>query len=1195
MIPTTRVVIDEENPWPGLAAFDESAERFFNGRADESAALRRLVGQAPLTVLFGASGLGKSSLLQAGLFPLLRRDHYLPIYIRLDVRDGSGPLIEQVKRALTEQVAMREVDEPPPGDESLWAYLHRTDLELWSRQNYLLTPVFVFDQFEEVFTLGAENPPAIARLRIDLANLIENRMPAELADAASYDDASTMRLALDTQRYKVLVSFREDFLPAVEGWKRDIPSLLRNRLRLLPMSGEQALQAVHDTGGRLVDEPLARAIVRFVAAARHEEMGEQRVTELADLALEPALLSLLCHGLNEERKAQRKPAFDEALLTGKGKAIIFDYYARAVAGMPKPVHRFLERELITERGFRKSCDVDDARSVHGVSDADLRVLVDRRLLRIEPQRGTEHVELTHDLLTRVVRVHRDRDRERRRRWRLAAFSGVGLVLVGLVGLFASLYFDARAQRQRAVAQEGVARQAVRDAQIEFDKANAARNTAERVSAELQDAGQRLVTAANVAEAARNDAERQAANASAQRLATEALYQFGHTREQLALSGALAAASYKIEPTAEGLKALNQVVRLMAPPPRLLPKVHSDTVRGVALSRDGRWMASAGEDRRVVLWSRSDPGQRTVLEVEDSIPPSGIAFTFSPDGEWLAIGGMRGLWVWRLAGPAAVTLLDHEGLARSVSFSVNGRTMATAARDGVVRLFDRQGERWVERSGVKLADDEGTVSGVGFLDETALATAGERGFAVWDTAAPATPPRRTSERGAVDCRAFAVNSDEISNKIRMSAICQGGRVMAVTPNVDAGLREETLAATGLASASWALAQSADGRYIAAGDNDGTVHVYGKGTERELTTLATTATSLAFSRDGTELAVGLRDGGIALWPMAKGMDAVRLDFGSAQNLSPGVAVRGVQNRLSSSPDGHWLVTTGKDGVVTVVDVSTPARPTLARSWRLGEEVFRSFFSPDGNLLAVLGATRVHVFQTRAWKMVTSIEMPSDDAYPTFTPDGRQLPLVVQGSGVRRFDTVTWRPLTPSLPGPLRRAAVSPDGRHVGTVRAISRPRSREPIVHVRIWSLATGHEVAWSEPRSNDPAVPASSRAEHGGDQQLIKMFADWKAEFVPPTGSWKAAIDGRTASLLEASTGRVVSRFEHDADLDSAEISPRGGWLATVTEAGVGRLWPLDPADVLASACRFLPRNLTPQEWTGYQLARPYVKTCPNLP
>ena len=91
------------------------------------------------------------------------------------------------------------------------------------------------------------------------------------------------------------------------------------------------------------------------------------------------------------------------------------------------------------------------------------------------------------------------------------------------------------------------------------------------------------------------------------------------------------------------------------------------------------------------------------------------------------------------------------------------------------------------------------------------------------------------------------------------------------------------------------------------------------------------------------------------------------------------------------------------MTVVDVSRPARPTLVRSWRLGEEAFRSFFSHDGNLLAVLGATRVHLFQTRTWKMVTSIEMPNGDAYPTFTPDGRQLLVVDQGSGVRRFDTV------------------------------------------------------------------------------------------------------------------------------------------------------------------------------------------------
>ena len=93
--PEPRPTIDEQNPWPGLAPFEESAERFFNGRHEENAALRRLVLQAPLTVLFGASGLGKTSLLHAGLFPSLRKEA-LPVYVRLDLRDREAPLIEQV-------------------------------------------------------------------------------------------------------------------------------------------------------------------------------------------------------------------------------------------------------------------------------------------------------------------------------------------------------------------------------------------------------------------------------------------------------------------------------------------------------------------------------------------------------------------------------------------------------------------------------------------------------------------------------------------------------------------------------------------------------------------------------------------------------------------------------------------------------------------------------------------------------------------------------------------------------------------------------------------------------------------------------------------------------------------------------------------------------------------------------------------
>src|SRR5262249_1475080 len=154
-----------------------------------------------------ASGLGKTSLVQAGLFPLVRKDN-LPVYVRLDPRESQAPLIDQAKAALQAEIARRRVDAPKSrGAESLWEYLHHAGLEFWSAENHLLTPLFVFDQFEEGPTRGASNGAAVARLRPDLADLIETRMPASLAASIRENESVGAGLALDNQRYKVLLSF----------------------------------------------------------------------------------------------------------------------------------------------------------------------------------------------------------------------------------------------------------------------------------------------------------------------------------------------------------------------------------------------------------------------------------------------------------------------------------------------------------------------------------------------------------------------------------------------------------------------------------------------------------------------------------------------------------------------------------------------------------------------------------------------------------------------------------------------------------------------------------------------------------------------------------------------------------------------------------------------------------------------------
>lgn len=74
------------------------------------------------TVLFGQSGLGKSSLLQAGVFPVLREADFLPLYLRLDHDPSLPPLADQVKAALVEAFKAAGADAPAPRpDESLWS------------------------------------------------------------------------------------------------------------------------------------------------------------------------------------------------------------------------------------------------------------------------------------------------------------------------------------------------------------------------------------------------------------------------------------------------------------------------------------------------------------------------------------------------------------------------------------------------------------------------------------------------------------------------------------------------------------------------------------------------------------------------------------------------------------------------------------------------------------------------------------------------------------------------------------------------------------------------------------------------------------------------------------------------------------------------------------------------------------------
>ena len=91
--------IDDLHPWLGLASFSEETRRYFYGREDEVGELARRVQRKLLTVLFGQSGLGKTSILRAGIVPRLREQGYCPVYVRIDY--GPGYRVYFVERGQT--------------------------------------------------------------------------------------------------------------------------------------------------------------------------------------------------------------------------------------------------------------------------------------------------------------------------------------------------------------------------------------------------------------------------------------------------------------------------------------------------------------------------------------------------------------------------------------------------------------------------------------------------------------------------------------------------------------------------------------------------------------------------------------------------------------------------------------------------------------------------------------------------------------------------------------------------------------------------------------------------------------------------------------------------------------------------------------------------------------------------------------
>jgi tetratricopeptide (TPR) repeat protein len=514
-----------ERPWLGLARFTKDSSDYFYGRDAEIAELHDRVLRATLTVLYGISGNGKSSLLGAGLIPILEKEGFQPIaFPRFVFDDGiTSPLMQTLTLLCNQLPSIADrAKSLALNHRSLWEFFHDRALQWWQpTESTYVRPVLIFDQCEDFFSQGEDKGGVCARSACDfltsLADLVENRPPTALHERLQTDRTLVRAYDFQSRPVKVVISLREDFLARLLRWRRVLPSLVENQLELRSLSGPQALRAVIEPAHKrcrlrsavdpernrepIVTDTTAAAIVRFIAGVGSD-------VPLADVYNVPPLLSLICAQLNEHRFAgphEEIPIHEQIPLSWiKGvsskdggdrtaaDSVLERFYTDSFAEFPEAVRYFVEDRLVSSPGGSRELVTSES-AVEQLKDkvdspnVALDRLIDQRLLVVEESGGARRIELTHDILAGLaLRSRREREqRESRARRQRALLQRIGVALIFLSLVSLSLILYGKHRRDLKLATDNVLKQEREDEdrrRKKIDEENQSKLTIERENA-----------------------------------------------------------------------------------------------------------------------------------------------------------------------------------------------------------------------------------------------------------------------------------------------------------------------------------------------------------------------------------------------------------------------------------------------------------------------------------------------------------------------------------------------------------------------------------------------------------------------------------------------------------------------------------------------------------------------------------------
>lgn len=768
---------------------------------------------------------------------------------------------------------------------------------------------------------------------------------------------------------------------------------------------------------------------------------------------------------------------------------------------------------------------------------------------------------------------------------------------------------AEAQRGLAEEQANIANVSRNRAELEKKKANEQALLADAARARAEEEGRRAEQERGRAEQQARAAERAKNEAEAERHRAEQQAELARLRAAEALraktesfSRELAAASRANLPkdpelslllalhAASAGKSASSIIppyvedalrqALQASRARLTFHANLGGVRDLAMSPDGRYLATGGGNSVARLWNTASGQEvRAFYGHTDAIE----AVAFDPAGERLVTGSEDGTaMVWNLeSGEAELVLGLHLDAVQDVAFSPDGRHVATASKDGNAILWDASSGQMVRR----LSGHIGPVYALAYsLDGKRLVTGGkDRKVIFWDT--ESGRPGLSLPTHSYEISAIALSPD--GNALATATYRSG-----VVRIWDAHSGKLLKLLTGHTNAVFDVVYKHNGRRLATASYDGTVKVWDVDSGEVLYALAghdPFVSSVAYSPDGKVLATA----------NLTSHSTVRLWSTTAEG--EWHTHRGPVLSVVVHPSSPVLATAGADGIVRLWhrDTGELLRILAGHSETINEVAF----SPDGARIATASADETAV----VWNAESGEKLLTLDGHSqalqgiAFSPDGQRLATASRDGTAKLWNALTGQEMITfsGHSGPIYHVGFSPDGKMLATASGDST---------VKLWNVSdaglvrtfTGHvisvrDVAFSPDGkllatcSNDKSVRLWDVESGQSVTTLLGHTDSVVAVAFSPDGKELASSSEDGVIIWDVSSGRQVKVVQSDSqEITDLAFSPDAEVLTTAGSDGMVRTYVLETSLLVELARSRVTRPLTTKECEQFL----HTEQCP---